>query len=214
MDSLLACYGKLPVSGDFVHRGMARPLLLRLDNWLQDGISAMQRLHGQEWLSHYLVAPIWSFAVPAGMWAEERLVGAMVPSVDRVGRYFPFVILHPLPASWRMVDCLPPGSQWLPLVGATLIRALHLGLSVDQVMTELSPIPLQVSSGRGDVFSVIGGGGPSGWFSWPDLPLLFEARSDRSFWWAEPAPDQPPRQLIDRGEPGGDLFCDLFGPPD
>jgi type VI secretion system protein ImpM len=192
---------------------MARPLLQRLDLWIQDGILAMQRIHGAQWLAHYLVAPLWSFVIPAGMWAELGLVGVLIPSVDKVGRYFPFVLVHPLPEAARLADSLPPASQWLPSVGRTLIQALVKGLDVDQIVVSLEAVSLIAGAG-GDVFSVLGEEGAVERFVWPELPQLFEARSDRSFWWAVPAPDRPPRLLIDRGEPGENLFCDLFGPPD
>lgn len=209
----IGCFGKLPTCGDFVHRGIARPLLQCLDLWLQEGILAMQRIHAEQWLEHYLIAPLWSFVIPAGMWGEQSLVGALIPSVDRVGRYFPFVLLHPLPGSARLADSLPPASQWLPSAGRALIQALVQGNSIDQIVDRMESVPLLAGAG-GDVFSVLGEEGGTERFVWPELPSLFEARTDRSFWWAVPAPDRPPRLLIDRGNPGENLFCDLFGPPD
>jgi hypothetical protein len=41
---------------------------------------------------------------------------------------------------------------------------------------------------------------------------LFEARTDRSFWWAESTAAQPARQIIHRGPPDSRLFAQLFGP--
>ena len=45
----------------------------------------------------YLEAPVWRFALPPGMCGERAVLGLMLPSVDKAGRYFPltFAALHP-----------------------------------------------------------------------------------------------------------------------
>jgi hypothetical protein len=73
----------------------------------------------------------------------------------------------------------------------------------------------QASSGTGilDELGIrdgLAGGTRKAWFSWPELPALFDEREDRSFWWAEPSPRLPPRQLIHCGAPDENLFCLLM----
>ena len=62
-----------------------------------------QRARAQTWQDHYLVAPIWRF------WIGEHILGttvagALMPSVDQVGRYFPLSIMY----FAEDVDSLPP----------------------------------------------------------------------------------------------------------
>uniref|UniRef100_UPI0013C2CB68 type VI secretion system-associated protein TagF n=1 Tax=Pseudomonas viridiflava TaxID=33069 RepID=UPI0013C2CB68 len=50
------------------------------------------------WLDAYLVSPLWRFAVPANLLGSQPVAGVMMPSIDRVGRYFPLTIACLLPA--------------------------------------------------------------------------------------------------------------------
>jgi type VI secretion system protein ImpM len=101
---LIAWYGKLPSLGDFASRRLEPHLLEVLDEWLASGLAAWQAHDPEGWLAQYLASPCWRFAAMPGGLAkgEGAQVGVMMPSLDRVGRYFPFVLLHPaqsLPAN-------------------------------------------------------------------------------------------------------------------
>ena len=52
---------------------------------------------GEAWLPAFLEAPVWRFVLPPGMGGAQAVVGLMLPSVDRAGRYFPltFAALSP-----------------------------------------------------------------------------------------------------------------------
>ena len=52
----------------------------------------------------YLNTPIWRFVLGPNLCGAEPSLGVMMPSVDRVGRYFPLVIAAQLPG------CLSPGT--------------------------------------------------------------------------------------------------------
>lgn len=88
------CYGKIPTLGDFVHRGMNRRQIEAWDEWLQGCMSSARQNLGERWLDFYLEAPVWYFAAGAGNLGQETWVGVLIPSVDRVGRYFPFSVLR------------------------------------------------------------------------------------------------------------------------
>lgn len=90
----IAFYGKLPWTGDFITRNMDFSQCQLVDQWLSAGMAALQDAD-TNWLESYLSAPVWSFCVPAGVWAEPAVCGALMPSVDRVGRYFPFLLFWP-----------------------------------------------------------------------------------------------------------------------
>lgn len=89
-----SCYGKIPTLGDFVHRGMGRRQIETWDEWLQGCMSESRRALGDDWLDLYLEAPVWYFAAGPGNIDQQTWIGVLIPSVDRVGRYFPFSILR------------------------------------------------------------------------------------------------------------------------
>ncbi len=83
-------YGKVPAIGDFVSRDISADQVERLDDWFKAGLAYLQSKQTR-WLDDYLVAPVWCFFIPSGIWGEHSLCGALMPSVDRVGRYYPLV---------------------------------------------------------------------------------------------------------------------------
>ena len=52
-------------------------------------MAASRAALGDRWLDVYLTSPAWRFASAAGACGPAPVIGLMVPSVDRVGRYFP-----------------------------------------------------------------------------------------------------------------------------
>lgn len=90
-------FGKLPSHGDFISRRLPRDFIGPWDAWLQAGL-AESRLHlSERWLPVYLNSPAWRFALAAGVCGPAAWVGVMIPSVDRVGRYFPLTLALGLP---------------------------------------------------------------------------------------------------------------------
>jgi type VI secretion system protein ImpM len=90
-------YGKLPARGDFVRAGLPRDFIEPWDAWLQSVIAGSRALAGDAWLPAYLESPVWRFTLPPGMCGDLAVLGLMLPSVDKAGRYFPlsFAALHP-----------------------------------------------------------------------------------------------------------------------
>ncbi len=81
--------GKLPARGDFVRSGLPRDFVDTWDSWLFGVLAETQDAAGEAWLPAFLEAPVWRFILPAGMCGTGAVVGLTMPSVDRVGRYFP-----------------------------------------------------------------------------------------------------------------------------
>src|SRR5262249_23675819 len=67
------------------------------DGWLQECIAASRTALGARWLDLYLTSPVWRFACAPGVFGPEPVAGLMVPSVDRVGRYFHLTLVAELP---------------------------------------------------------------------------------------------------------------------
>lgn len=81
-------FGKLPAHGDFVSRGLTPNDAERWDSWIAGEILTQRTVLGEAFEDRFDHAPVWRFAVPHG---GERLVGAMAPSADSVGRRFVIV---------------------------------------------------------------------------------------------------------------------------
>lgn len=90
-------FGKLPSHGDFLRRRVSDGFVGAWDGWLQESIAASRAELGENWLDIYLTSPAWRFACAAGTCGPAPVIGVMVPSVDRVGRYFPLTLVAELP---------------------------------------------------------------------------------------------------------------------
>ena len=90
-------FGKLPGMGDFAHRRLPEAFRAVWDQWLQRGMSRLR--DRADWTERYLEAPIWCFALGRQVAGEQAWIGVLMPSVDGVGRYFPFAIAVELSAN-------------------------------------------------------------------------------------------------------------------
>jgi len=84
-------FGKLPGMGDFAHRRLPESFRTVWDQWLQRGLARLRDRHA-DWTTYYLEAPIWCFALGPQVAGERAWIGVLMPSVDGVGRYFPFTL--------------------------------------------------------------------------------------------------------------------------
>lgn len=115
-------FGKLPAFGDFLQRDLPAEFVNGLDGWLQRVIVGSRQQLGDGWLPAYLSGPIWRFALSGEIAGASTWCGILMPSVDRVGRYFPLCI----------------AGQWLP--GSS---PFHLALAADRWLGELETIALE-----------------------------------------------------------------------
>lgn len=111
-------WGKLPGTGDFSGRRLSSEHQRQLGDWLQGELGAMRARHSH-WQSAYLAAPLWHFALGAGLLGDAARLGVLMPSVDKVGRYFPLVIVQALPELGGQSP-----EQWWQRAAATALQAL------------------------------------------------------------------------------------------
>jgi type VI secretion system protein ImpM len=99
--------GKIPARGDFVGVGLPRSFSEPWHGWMQRMLAASRRLLGEAWLAAWLEGPIWRFALTTGTCGTAAVVGLWLPSVDRVGRYFPLTLAAVTAESdlSQLVDC-------------------------------------------------------------------------------------------------------------
>jgi len=136
-------YGKLPARGDFLSRRLDAEFIAGWDEWLQRAVRESREALGERWLECFLSAPVWRFVLPAGMHSKPGWVGLMVPSVDRVGRYFPLTLAAPLHhEAIDLAATLAGALGWLDSVEALALEALTPELDFDAFDQRLAAIAL------------------------------------------------------------------------
>lgn len=121
---MTAFYGKLPAKGDFLSRNLPRDFIDVWDDWLQGGMNASRQALGESWLETYLTSPLWRFVLPAGVCGASAWCGVLMPSMDKVGRYFPMAIIKMLPPALSPICVAVQNDAWFDSVEATLLAAL------------------------------------------------------------------------------------------
>jgi type VI secretion system protein ImpM len=86
-------FGKMPKAGDFVARNVDTQVRDGFDRWLQASIGESRAQLKEGWLGSFLTAPIWRFLLNKQFADSRSVLGVMIPSVDKVGRYFPLTVL-------------------------------------------------------------------------------------------------------------------------
>jgi type VI secretion system protein ImpM len=218
-------YGKLPTLGDFASRRLEPGFVQAWDDWLAHGLAQMRL--SETWLEHYLASPSWRFLVmPGALPGEPGLsawAGVLMPSVDRVGRYFPLTIAQPLPALPTRGDEVEALWRWLLQLDEAALDALQLDWTVEQLEDELARIgaapPVQAAHAQGRPTAL------PGIQHWPldgyrHAGDLFGALAARPWldtqhgasWWLSAADVGTPRLLQAEGLPAANLALALFGP--
>ena len=146
MSSKSGFYGKLPSLGDFVSRCLQQDFILSWDGWLQSSLAASQEVLGEQWLKFYLVSPIWRFALSPGLCGKDAWLGIVMPSVDRVGRYFPLTIASKVNANTSLVHMFSKASDWFEALESAAIEALDNDLAVEVFDEMLRKIELSEST--------------------------------------------------------------------
>jgi len=102
-------YGKVPCLGDFVRTGLSSEFVKAWDDWMQTTLTIAQEALGGHWRQAYFTAPIWRFAMSAGIMGPGAVAGIMMPSVDRVGRQYPLCLAVEVEASaWCAYRAIQP----------------------------------------------------------------------------------------------------------
>ena len=151
-------YGKLPTKRDFIALGASRDFLNVWEPWLQSGVSASQATLGEQWQKVFLRAPIWRFWLGADLCGVST-VGAFMPSLDKVGRYFPLTIF----ACADQESAIPPPEidaqdAWFKAAEDFLISTLDQETTFEAAVEHLGQLaaPLQTESPKNsaaDVFA-------------------------------------------------------------
>ncbi|MFP8968224.1 type VI secretion system-associated protein TagF [Pokkaliibacter sp. CJK22405] len=135
-------FGKVPFRGDFVSDRLGQGLIESFNDWIQAGIAVSQEQLLDNWMEAYLTAPVWHFALSRGVVADDAVIGSLMPSVDQVGRHFPFML--------ATTTALTPARawsqrQWSDLTGDHLLRVLDDGQELSDWVGGLDSLQLPVA---------------------------------------------------------------------
>ena len=135
-------YGKMPSLGDFVSRRLPHRFIERWDDWLDSAFSASREQLGPQWLNFYLTSPIWRFGFTGTLLGDTAWAGILMPSVDKVGRYFPLTIAIPL-ADGAVLPMLFEGAKdWFGRIEQLALSCLEDDFDLNRFDATLQETPL------------------------------------------------------------------------
>ncbi len=145
-------FGKLPSRGDFLRVGLPRSFTDPWDDCMGRAMAGSRALLGEAWLPAWMEAPVWRFALPAGMCGSEAALGVWMPSVDRAGRHFPLTLVQ-LSPDWR------DAGRWLAAAEAAGVAGLVEDLPPEVVLARLTegnaePVGLPDLTAFGDGYAL------------------------------------------------------------
>ena len=105
-------FGKQPQYGDFLSRHLPGSFTTPWDHWLEISVNESLIQLGEEWLDTYLSSPLWRFALSSGICDTHCWAGILMPSVDKVGRYYPFTLVQQLPVNTNLLALITDNEAW------------------------------------------------------------------------------------------------------
>ena len=223
-------FGKLPSHGDFLRRRVSDAFVDAWDLWLRECLPASRIALGERWLDLYLTSPAWRFICAAGTCGPAPVIGLMVPSVDRVGRYFPLTLVANLPPDVNPIAAATESGAFFDRAERLIIETLatddidfeHFDAQVVNLGSALeSIVPPRVVLDQAGAAILADGAQlwqvPIG--STADLaPVFAQMLSQRlsalyeplMLWWTEGSAAVEPSCLIAKGLPRPDTFVALL----
>ncbi len=219
-------FGKLPTVGDFASRRLDPAFIAAWDDWLGVGLAALRR--EPDWPAAYLASPSWRFmlcpGVLPGATGRGAWAGVLMPSVDRVGRYFPLTLALPLAALPADADSAAPIWQWLRRLDDAAASALQDDWSIDMLERALQRLPAPGPGPRAEppLPDATDSSASAAELRLMDLPNVtgvmpakaagaWRARMHGKAFWSATTHDAPPRLLCSAGLERWRLVRDLLG---
>jgi len=219
-------YGKLPSLGDFASRRLDAGFIDPWDAWLAGGLLALREAAPDSWLDDYLSSPSWRFLLMPGVLpgaaGASGWAGVLMPSVDRVGRYFPLTVVLPLGTGPSNAAQMVALWGWLARLDELARDALHDDWSADRLEEELARMALPDLQAAGPdvdpptaegLLVECAAGTDAAVHIGTQAQALWAPRAAGKAWWQARPDDAPARLLLSRGLPAASTLARLFGPP-
>lgn len=201
--------GKVPSRGDFIIEGLPGELRERWFEWCQAALAVSREQLGERWLDAYLTCPIWHFAAAPGAVAETGMIGTLIPSVDRVGRHFPFLVAGShegaLIDAWRQ-------PEWFSAMEESVLAVLDDNWVEAEWARALAGISgpepgvrrLRWPEGEGNLMMTA----ECGEADW--LAAMLEAGRNPMLWWSQGSAFVEPALLLTEGLPQVGQFAAMI----
>lgn len=218
--AILGFFGKQPAHGDFLYRRLPNAFTSVWDRWLELAINESRQQLGEAWLTSYLTSPLWRFALPPGICGEGGWTGLLMPSVDNVGRYFPFTLASELPPNTDLAALMETNETWFNQCEEIALSALQDNFNLDafdkelrsieapeiklmqQAYSQASPLQVHVELPSLDPFN-------SGIKSLKSY-LSSQLPAQHSLWWSHGSPSIAPSLLIIKDLPAKEAYASLL----
>lgn len=142
LSNLTGFFGKVHTLGDFVSRRL-KPLFVQdWDAWLEGSLSTSKEQLGDNWLDGYLTSPIWRFVLSPGNCGDSAWAGIMMPSVDRVGRYFPLTLAAQANQPQALTCLFVTAADWFDKLEQLALSTLKDDFNLDDFDRKLEALPL------------------------------------------------------------------------
>lgn len=201
--------GKVPGRGDFLAHNVSSELRDLFFEWCQASLAVSRDQLGDDWLDAWLTAPIWHFCSGPGGMAETGVAGTMIPSVDRVGRHFPFLVLAGFNGvaidAWRQPD-------WAAAMEDCILAVLDDNweeaawrqrlATVDQPGSDSVRLTWPATDGN---LVIPGGARESEW-----LDALLRRQNSGAVWWTQGSAFVEPSTLLTDGLPKVGQFAAMM----
>lgn len=185
-------FGKYPQKPDFVAHGLSAPIRAPLESWIVAGYHQSRTALGDDWKDRFLSAPILRFWIGARVMGAG-CIGAMMPSVDQVGRYFPLILYYGWSDGAEIAPPVDDGHErWFADLEAALLATLR-GDAPDE--------PAEITQALGPPAAI----DADDWRSREIIRLT----GDQSYWWIGNTAPQAANGLPDAGQ----MFLALLQDP-
>ncbi len=213
-------FGKLPALGDFVRRGLPHAFVDPWDEWLQRSMAESKIELGEAWLPTYLNSPVWRFVLLPGVCGEAGWAGILMPSVDKVGRYFPLTIASAIGNNVQPFQLISDEVNWFDAAESLALMVLHedqvkpdqlaasiAGMDNDVIQSDALQLPLVLGGEWGLRMS----GTPCESISAAVCHELVNFQvGPYSIWWTPGSDEHESMGLVAPGLPAAPCFANLL----
>jgi type VI secretion system protein ImpM len=214
-------YGKMPVLGDFASRRLPQGFVDACDAWIALGVEHSRAQLGERWLDVYLTGPIWRFAWAPGVVDAQWWLGVMMPSVDKVGRYFPLLIARQAVALPGTAEGMNHLQAWYAHLSAAALSTLRSGATLEEFESTLARAPVAGDAAYVPAVaaSLLPGRvrhtlpGASSLLEWAQGLLVGDALqrlAGHSLWWPDHAESPDNSLSVSQGLPPAQHFSELL----